>query len=158
MKKIICICLLVISYSCINETKRNNKIEDLTSNERQHKYIYIYESDSVNFKALFFNKKGNSIKFDLEVVNNSGNNKVSDFAQLVLLEDDNGALYVPEGTPVIDERTNKEYFCDSTYDYNNDKVSFSFSFEKGTKNRLSLVIYNSKISNFLNGEYTMYKK
>ena len=76
---------------------------------------------------------------------------------MILLEDDNGKLYVPEGTFILDSATNKEYVCDSTYSYNSDKVKISFGFEKSTNKRLSLVIYKSHINFVKDMEYTLYR-
>lgn len=95
----------------------------------------------------------NSISFEL--LFNKKN--VKGTADLVMLED-NGKYYIPEGTPILDENTQKEYVCDSTYSYDSQKLSLTFAMENKTKKRLSFIVNNSKIKNVNDGFYTLYKK
>lgn len=90
------------------------------------------------------------------VVNLKGN-MFEGFANLELIEDD-GKYYVPESTPRLDEKTNKEYMCDSTFSYQSEKISFVFAMENKTQKRLSFIINNSSIEGIEDNFYTLYRK
>lgn len=88
---------------------------------------------------------------------NTKNKKFDGVANLELIED-NGKYYLPESTPRLDEKTNKEYMCDSTFSYQSEKISFVFAMENKTQKRLSFIINNSSIEGVDDNFYTLYRK
>jgi hypothetical protein len=90
------------------------------------------------------------------VVNTKGK-KFEGSANLELIED-NGKYYLPESTPRLDENTNKEYMCDSTFSYQSEKISFVFAMENKTQKRLSFIINNSTVEGIEDNFYTLYRR
>lgn len=84
-------------------------------------------------------------------------NEFVGIAKLELI-DDNGVYYLPESTPRLDETDNKEYFCDSTFSYQSDKISFVFAMENKNHQRLSFIINNSSVLSFKDSIYTLYRR
>lgn len=119
---------------------------------------YFLKNDSISIYLSFNKETPEQLKFDLEIADNNKSHKISDQADLILIQDDNGKMYIPEGTFILDESTNEQYLCDSTYAFNSENINVSFGFEKTSAKRLSLVIYKSKIAVIKNKEYTLYKK
>jgi hypothetical protein len=88
---------------------------------------------------------------------NAKDKKFEGVANLELIED-NGKYYLPESTPRLDEETNKEYMCDSTFSYQSEKISFVFAMENKTQKRLSFIINNSSTEGIGDNFYTLYRK
>lgn len=131
--------------------KRVVKKNDFIVNE-----MLVYSNDSIN--AIFYpdTLNLNDLKFQISFKNY--NNKIEGVANLVLLEDELGRFYAPEGSAILDEKKGEEYFCDSTYSYQSNKnYKLSISFEKDTKKRISLILYKSKLKELRNGFFTLYK-
>lgn len=119
---------------------------------------YEFNSDSINICLLLNRSKQQTIKFSLSIRYADKVMNLSGIADLILLEDEKGNQYLPEGTFIIDENTNKNYECDSTYSYNSQSLSLGFGIEKITAHRLSLVIGKSNIPELQNMIYTLYKQ
>ena len=49
------------------------------------------------------------------------------------------------------------YRCDSTYYINNESINIAIALENITHKRLDLSIYGSKISDYKDGSYTLYR-
>lgn len=129
-------------------------------NEAQKKLprdkVMVYTNE--NIKAIIYknNSDLNNLKYQLTFKGHI--DKIEGVANLITLEDEFGKFYIPEGSAVFDEKNNEEYFCDSTYSYeSNENFKLSISFEKVNMNRISLVIYKSKIKELKNGFFTLYK-
>lgn len=152
---------LMTNLSCVSDSKRSNTPQTVVVNkliqEKARTYNYVFKSDSINICLSIFKNRHKQIEFNIKFSDNIKRFKIDGKANLILLEDDNGKSYVPQGTFILDSATNEEYLCDSTYSYNSDKISISFGFEKITNKRLSLVIYKSHISSIKDKEYTLYK-
>lgn len=127
----------------------NSKTEIL--NDKENKSIEYFAGDSIFVTIKKRDMK--SISFDL--LFNKKN--VKGTADLVMLED-NGKYYIPEGTPILDENTQEEYVCDSTYSFDNKNLNLTFAIENITKKRLSFIVSNSGIKSVNDGFYTLYKK
>lgn len=160
--KVIIILLILISCSCIKKEKNSKGIFEHTRKDESGLNItdsndYFYCTDSINIQLSVL-KKTKQIEFNIciDTINDTFNLKAN--ASLILIEGENGKLYVPEGTFILDSNTNAEYLCDSTYEYISDKVCLSLGFEKSTNERISLVIYNSKIDFIKSNNYTLHRK
>lgn len=103
----------------------------------------VLRKDIASDKNLFF------------VVETKGE-KFEGSASLELIEED-GKYYLPESTPRLDEKTKKDYMCDSTFSYQSEKISFVFAMENKTRERLSFIINNSSIEGIEDNFYTLYK-
>lgn len=124
------------------------------------------DSLNKNMSEKFLFSLGDSIKVEIEKnpspkkINFDVNLKNKNFkgtANLVLLEDD-GKFYLPEGTAIPDDNDNTEYFCDSTFAYNSEKINFTFAIENKTKKRLSFIVSRSTIKEIHNNFYTLYNE
>ena len=115
-------------------------------------YVFI-EGDTITVVLRRDTASGKKLFF---VVNTNGK-KFEGAANLELIED-NGKYYLPESTPRLDEKTNKEYMCDSTFSYQSEKISFVFAMENKTQKRLSFIINNSSIGGVEDNFYTLYRK
>ena len=112
---------------------------------------------SLGDSITVFLKKDNKTSKKLLFVVNIKNNKFEGVANLELI-DDNGSNILPESTPRLDEKTNLEYYCDSTYSFQSYKISFVFAIENKTQKRLSFIVNNSLVSSINDEFYTLYKK
>lgn len=112
---------------------------------------YIFKSDSI---TVTLTKDSNSKKL-LFVVEAKGQS-FDGVANLELIED-NGKFYLPESTSRLDEKTNREYMCDSTFSYQSEKISFVFAMENRTRKRLSFIINNSSVEGIEDNFYTLYR-
>jgi hypothetical protein len=163
MKKIVLMIFLIfVSFSCVEKTKNTKGISEPTKVKKSNLNIsssneYYYKSDSLNIQLLIL-RKTKQIEFDISINAIKETFNLKKNANLILIEDENGKLYVPEVSFILDSNSNEEYICDSTYEYISDKICFSFSFEKSTNKRLSLVIYKSQIDFIKDNEYTLYEK
>lgn len=172
MKNVVLFLILILVLSCNNLNRHDNllinqKGLDTFNSKKNSKnvigknsiiqnQILIYGNDSINAIIYLDTLNLDDLKFQLSFKNYS--NKIEGVANLVLLEDKFGRVYVPEGSAILDEKKDEEYFCDKTYSYqsgNNYKLSISL--EKDTKQRISLIIYKSKIKELNNGFFTLYK-
>ena len=154
--------VLITNLSCISDTKKSKVtapmiLKKIPKQQSIYPFDYSFKSDSIIIHLSFIKNNQKQLEFDINFSDNIKSYKIKGKADLILLEDDNGKLYVPEGTFILDSATNKEYVCDSTYSYNSDKVKISFGFEKNTNKRLSLVIYKSHINFVKDMEYTLYR-
>lgn len=159
---VIMILLAFISISCIEKANKSTGIIEPAENVKTNLNTsdsndYFYKSDSLNIQLSVL-KRTQQIEFDIciNTVNDTFNLK-SD-ADLILIEDENGKLYAPEGSLILDAISNEEYLCDSTYEYVSEQICFSFGFEKLPNKRICMVIYNSQISFIKENEFTLYKK
>jgi hypothetical protein len=114
---------------------------------------YTFSEDSILVVLRIDSSSSNEIGFDVAI----GKKTFQGLAKLVLLED-NGKFYVPEATARIDTKTNRQYFCDSTYNYVSEKINFVFAIENRTKKRLSFIVNNSVISEVNDNIYTLYRR
>ena len=96
--------------------------------------------------------KNNKLNFRLRINNQS----LEGEAKLMLIEND-GKFELPESSPIADEDTNTDYFCDRTYSYDSPKISLVFLLEKDTRKRMLLVVNHSKIKKIKDDFYTLYK-
>jgi hypothetical protein len=160
--KAIIILLIFISISCIKKeknpkdiSKHDRKVESGLNISYCNDYFYCTDSLNIQLSVL---KKTKQIGFNIciDAINDTFNLNTN--ANLILIEDENGKTYVPEGAFILDSSSNEEYLCDSTYEYISDKICFSFGFEKSANKRISLVIYNSKIDFIKDNEFTLHKK
>lgn len=152
------ICMLA-GLSCATPTTTNDHDKISGQNESDQTCTYFLKNDTTDICLQV--EKGqseNELNFKLKLSTNRGNYQNEGVANLILLEDNNGLYYVPEGTFIIDENTREEYICDSTYSFNSGDLSFSLGFERETKNRVSFTSYRSKIKYLENGNFTLYKK
>ncbi len=117
---------------------------------------YELKNDTVNILLILRGINSKHIQFQLDFSTNNKVQHIDDLAELVLLEDSDGSMYVPEGTAIRDEATQKDYFCDSTFMYVSKNLNISFAREAKTADRLSLSLYNSKIPGINNNRYTLY--
>lgn len=119
---------------------------------------YYLKNDSINIELKFDKINSKQTKFNLKIFNLNKWEVINGLAELLLIEDLDGSMILPEGTGILDRTTKVEYFCDSTFMYNSDKINLSFGFETKTKKRLSLVIYNSTMNSIKDNDYTLYRK
>jgi len=159
---LIIILITLVSYSCVDKTRSTkNTLEPIEkakySLSRYGENVYFYKSDSLYIKFSTI-KRIKKIDFNICIESNNDTFNLKGVANLILIENENGKLYVPEGSFILDSDTNEEYLCDSTYEYISDKLCFSCGFEKSTNRRISLVIYDSKIDFIRDNEYTLHKK
>ena len=96
--------------------------------------------------------KDNKLNFKLRV----NNQLLKGEAKLVLIEND-GKFELPESSPIADEHTNTDYFCDRTYSYDSPEISLGFLFEKDTRKRMLLTVFHSKIKKLEDSNFTLYK-
>jgi hypothetical protein len=163
MKKIVLMIFLIsVSFSCVEKTKNTKRISEPTEVKKSNLNIsdsneYSYKSDSLNIQLSIL-KKTKQLEFNISINTLKETFNLNKNANLILIEDENGKLYVPEGSFILDSNSNEEYICDSTYEYISDKVCFSFGFEKSTNKRLNLVIYKSQIDFIKDNEYTLYEE
>ncbi len=104
--------------------------------------------------AITLTKNSNrTIEIELK---NKGSHFVKSYsAQLILVDGE-----VPEGSLRSDYNnpsTGDLYRCDSTYYINNESINISIALESITHKRLDLLIYGSKISDYKDGSYTLYR-
>lgn len=95
--------------------------------------------------------------FKLVFAGKSGEIKVEEIATLVRLEDADGTLYVPEGTPIEDTSTGEEYQCDSTFDYTSSQGHVAFGLETLSRKRAFLVTSRFTTADIPEGIFTLYK-
>lgn len=111
----------------------------------------IYENSM--YTIILTKKSNTTIKVKLK-------NKYTHFvksysAQLILVDGE-----VPEGSLRSDYNNPSMgdlYRCDSTYYINNKSINIAIAFENITHKRLDLSIYGSKISDYKDGSYTLYR-
>lgn len=75
--------------------------------------------------------------------------------QLILVDGE-----VPEGSLRSDYNNSSLedlYRCDSSYCFNSESINISIALESITHKRLDLSIYGSKISDYKDGSYTLYR-
>jgi len=68
---------------------------------------------------------------------------------------------IPEGSLRQDHNNPNDYRgyeCDATYQYISKKIKIAFALEKETYKRLDLVIYDSEVKQFIDGDYTLIRK
>jgi hypothetical protein len=119
-----------------------------------HSDEYVFKGgDSITVSL----RRDSSTSKKLLFVVEAKNKKFEGAANLELIED-NGKFYLPESTPRLDEKTNQEYMCDSTFSYQSEKISFVFAMENRTKKRLSFIINNSAIEGIEDNFYTLYRE
>ena len=170
MKKVFFIVMVFISCDnlkkndklSISQNNFNNSKNEIVRKVAEKKVeiiknqTLIYSNDSIKAVIYLNSLNLNSLKFEINFKNN--NFKINEIANLILLEDEFGKIYVPEGSAILDEKNDEEYFCDSTYNYISSKdYKLSFSFEKKSKKRMSFIIYKSKVKDLKNGFFTLYK-
>ncbi|RZL13366.1 MAG: hypothetical protein EOO89_17700, partial [Pedobacter sp.] len=159
--------LLAILASCREQkTNRNNqevKTEDTvavksnsidtlkTSKLNELEKFTFFGGDSITVVLQKDSSTQKKLRFSVE----ANNKKFEGVANLELIED-NGKLYLPESSPRLDEKTNQEYMCDSTFSYQSDTISFVFAMENRTKKRLSFVVNNSSVAGVGDNFYTLY--
>lgn len=157
--------LLALLASCNEQNVKEEKKETDTSILKStvdsvripvvnHLNDYIFQSgDSIIVTLQKDDLTPKKLHFKVETKNEN----FEGVANLELIED-NGKYYLPESTPRLDEKTNKEYMCDSTFSYQSEKISFVFAMENKTQKRLSFIINNSSIASVGDNFYTLYKK
>lgn len=122
-------------------------------NNIQTKEFIFKGGDSITVTLWYVDSLKNKLKFKVEA--STGN--FDGIANLELIED-NGNFYLPESTPRLDEISNQEYMCDSTFSFQSERISFVFAMENKTHKRLSFIINNSNISGLEDNFFTLYKK
>jgi|SRR5690554_1153477 len=144
MKLILGLMFFIISFSCQNK--------QIDKKENQHNRLF-YKKDNLEIDLLFKNNDKKEIIFNLS----SDSFEVKNFvetASLILIEDIDGEITVPEGTNRIDYNNPKDimgYKCDSTYLYYNDTLQIVIALENYTHTRLDLQIEMSgKIKKSIN--------
>lgn len=103
----------------------------------------IYIKDNISIKTTFVNS--NKIKFVLNT-EEYGFNEYSNLAELILVEDLDGKMIVPEGTNRIDYNNPKDIVgikCDSVYSFTNDTLSITIAFENINHNRIDFQLENN---------------
>lgn len=67
---------------------------------------------------------------------------------------------IPEGTLREDYNNPSDingYLCEESYQYIDENIKIAFAMEKDSRNRLDLLIYDSKYKMFVDGNYTLYR-
>ncbi|MFL9482880.1 hypothetical protein ACI6Q2_08885 [Chitinophagaceae bacterium LWZ2-11] len=167
IKNFFLILLLTLTVSCneqhtkvganLNDSIKINNVRDRI----KHTTVVANLSNEYVFSGgdtltVVLRRDATSAKKLLFVVN-AKDKKFEGIANLELVED-NGQYYLPESTPRLDEKTNKEYMCDSTFSYQSEKISFIFAMENKTQKRLSFIINNSSTEGVEDSFYTLYLK
>jgi hypothetical protein len=130
---------LFFLISCTNFN--NNKI---TNNAK------IYKKDDIEVKLVNSLNSINKVEFLFKM--KSKNLQVEGQAELILIEDIDGKLILPEGTNRIDYNNPSDIIgikCDSTYYYNFGDIKINFAPENKTNERLDF--------NFSNGNTNISK-
>ena len=115
-----------------------------------HKTIYY---EDVNF-TLQLDKSGNST-CGFTLINKTSKEKIYGEASLIVIDE-----IVPECGLVEDYNDPGDivgYQCDSTYSFSDSKINMSFALEIKNRERLDLEIWQSTMSGFPVGGYTLRK-
>ncbi len=107
-----------------------------------------YENDT--YRIMLRQKSDNMV--DFIILNKDTQSKMVCTPALVIIDGD-----IPEGSLRVDHNRLDEclYQCDSTYCINTDSISIAFALEVSNHKRLDLVIYNSRLQDFIDGDYTL---
>lgn len=76
--------------------------------------------------------------------------------ELILVEGE-----IPEGSLRQDHNNPNDYRgynCIATYQFITEKIKIAFALEKETYKRLDLVIYNSELEHYIDGDYTLIRE
>lgn len=119
--------------------------------------VYTYENSELR---VVLKSDCDKITF-IEMINKRNNSTYRAIPQLVMYDDE-----VPvEGGLVSDYNIMADYAsldiknlysCDSVYDIKTDSICLDFGQERITHRRLDLYIYNSRLHDFIDGNYTLY--
>ena len=145
MKKIYILSVMTMFLNCKNNNVENFEIQTDTLNTTKSEILnnsnnilsvkdslFFTDNDSINISIVKSNNT--TIDFSLKVKKYELTGKAN-----LVLEEDNGKFYIPEGTPILDEKTNQEFNCDSTYTFDSKNINLTFAIETNTKNRLSFI-------------------
>lgn len=107
---------------------------------------YLYSNPNVKLCIKYINNRHDSIDF-LLTIDSIGLKNFKGIATLVLVEDVDGKMIVPEGTDRIDYNNLDDVIgikCDSTYCFIGEHSSISFAIESKSKQRMDfhLLKYN----------------
>lgn len=143
----------------INADSLMNNVDNITQTKekvdsKSRSYEFVFKGgDSITVTLWHIDSLKNKMMFRVE----ADTIKFEGAANLELIED-NGRFYLPESTPRLDEVSNQEYMCDSTFSFQSEKISFVFAMENKTHKRLSFIINNSTIAGLEDNFFTLYKK
>lgn len=146
IKKISIILALFFVVSCFNSFK--NQIDSKEDS------VLLYKKDDVTLELEYLDKERRKIQFNLSI-DSIGLFNLQGIADLILIEDVDGKLIVPEGTNRTDYNNPDDiwgmgYQCDSTYSYDADTLKIDFAMEstikrseyaEPTKHRLDFSFY-----------------
>ncbi len=107
---------------------------------------YLYRNSNVELYVKYINDSHDSIDF-LLTIDSIGLKNFRGIATLVLVEDVDGKMIVPEGTDRIDYNNHDDLIgikCDSTYYFVGEHKNISFAIESKSKQRMDfhLLKYN----------------
>lgn len=115
--------------------------------------LQISNYENSMYTIILTRKSNTTIKIELK---NKDTHFVKSYnAQLILVDGE-----VPEGSlrsDYNDPSIGDLYRCDSTYCINNKSINIAIALENITHKRLDLSIYGSKISDYKDGSYTLYR-
>lgn len=138
MKHIViaCVVVLIFLFSC-----------------NEHAFQKTIYYDDVNF-TLQLDKSGKST-CSFILINKTSKEKIYGEASLIIIDD-----IVPE-CGLVEDYNNPDgvvgYQCDSTYSFSDSKINMSFALEIKNRKRLDLEIWQSTMSGFPVGGYTLWK-
>lgn len=130
-------------------SKKNQNIDEYAEK-------YQLKNDSLDIILSISKPSAKDSKFQLDISVNKNIHHLNGTAELVLVENSDGSMTVPEGTAILDKTTQKEYFCDSTFMYVSKNINISYAPESKTRKRLSLLLYKSMLPGINNSDYTLY--
>ena len=129
MKKVFFIVMVFISCDnlkkndklSISQNNFNNSKNEIVRKVAEKKVeiiknqTLIYSNDSIKAVIYLNSLNLNSLKFEINFKNN--NFKINEIANLILLEDEFGKIYVPEGSAILDEKNDEDYYSDDYHYY-----------------------------------------
>jgi hypothetical protein len=166
MRKYLVILLLVNGVVACNSNNANKGSRDIPTKEDNSSttafvgglLTYRLKTDSIEIELNFKKIDSVTASFLIKTKANGTSESASGNASLIRMQNEDGSFYIPEGTAILDESTNKDYFCDSTYSFDSAKLSLGIGFEMKKKQRVSLVVGNSSGYSVLKERnYTLYK-
>lgn len=120
---------------------------------------YIYENS--NFRVILKEQCRKIVS--MQLINLQTLSTYSAITDLIVYDDGiavEGGIVVDYNTLLNNDiescKIENLYSCDSLYDIHTDSVVMVLGLERGTHRRLDLAIYKSGLSDFRNGNYTLY--
>lgn len=141
--------ILVSLVSCFGKQPTSNQ----SRHSEKHPQDSLVYANSV-YKMTVYSKDKIIYGFKLYNINNS--TELEGTPELILVDGE-----IPEGSLRQDHNNPNDYRgykCDAAYQYIVEKIKIAFALEKDTHKRLDLVIYDSEVKHFKDGDYTLIRE